>query len=150
MGATAKSGARLSAKTPLSLTFDVPEAGRYLLWVKLALRDGSGRKGALVLRLNRKKFAWRPSFNFVSFGHAGPTPGIFMWDAAPVRTLGGVALAKGRLKVDLTSRRALDADVAEVVLTNDFGWRPDGITCWLPVNPPWLKEPAPTLKAGRR
>ena len=149
MGATAKSGARLSAKTPLSLTFDVPEAGRYLLWVKLALRDGSGRKGALVLRLNRKKFAWRPSFNFVSFGHAGATPGIFMWDAAPERTRKGFQAPKGRLKVELTSRKKFEAEVAEVVLTDDFGWRPDGITCWLPVNPPWLREPVARMP-GRR
>lgn len=149
MGATAKAAVLVNKAAPLTVTFDVPRAGRYLLWIKFAPTKQASRRAVAVLRVNGKAFAWRPPFNFVSFGHAGATPGIFMWDAAPERTRKGFQAPKGRLKVELTSRKKFEAEVAEVVLTDDFGWRPDGITCWLPVNPPWLREPVARMP-GRR
>ena len=49
-------------------------------------------------------------------------------------------LSKGRLSLALTTQGDSRFEVAEVMLTNDLGLLPDGIHCYRPGNPEWLKE----------
>jgi len=136
MGAAANRAHRLPTDGPLSVSFDVPADGEYVMWVKLTPR-GATRRFGLVTTVNGRAIAWSPSFNFIAFGHSGPTPGIFKWDMVgfdrPEREQ-RVALKKGPATLECKAE-AGEVEIAEVVLTNDLGWQPNGIINWLPVNP---------------
>ena len=133
MNATADRAHRLTRKTPLTVTFNAPEDGEYVIWAKMA---ACSRKRGRYLRavVNGKRLSWRLAFVFVNTGHGGPVPGVFMWDTVGGKVFGQERLQLKRGPVKVTLQNSGDGvDVAELVLTNDLGWRPKGIQSFLPV-----------------
>jgi Fibronectin type III domain/Carbohydrate binding domain len=135
---------RVTSSNPLNLSLDVPKSGEYLIWAKVAVGKGYSRKRGLVVRVNGKRITWKPAFNFVSIGHSGPTPGVFVWDVIGTDRMERITLPKGKVKLEISAPKGGEFFFAEFVLTNNFGWQPDGISSWLPVSQPWLKERIPT------
>ena len=152
MGALAERAHRLTADGALTVSFDVPREDRYLVWMKLAAHRWS-YKWTLTVRLNGREVQWGPRFGFVSVGHAGPTPGVFMWDTLRLRAPDSdprLHLKPGRLDLRIDPPAQGDVAIAEVVLTSDLGWQPRGVHGWLPVDPAWLNEPIPAYAPPAR
>lgn len=148
MHAWADTRHRLHEDGPLELTVELPHDGRYLVWVKSATVN-AGRPAELTVKLNDRRIRWRPAFNFVSIGHGGPTPGVFVWDVVnPTEpdTPRVLELDKGKLTVEISSPAGTPVDIDRVVITDNLGWTPKGIRSWLPGAPGWLDEPVPTMK----
>ena len=144
MGAFAVRAHRLTKSTALSVDLDVPADGDYVLWVKYALIK---RKGGSSIRLVADKqvgqVGW--SLRYVAASYSAPSAAVFVWE--PAQTGVGrynhtrvFRLRKGRVAVAVSARSDSELEVAEVLLTNDLGLQPDGIHCWRPGNPKWLKE----------
>ena len=138
-GALAVRAHRLAKSTPLSMELDVPSDGEYALWVKYGVIEG---RGPVAIRIGEANQAMHVggALNYID-----RRAGVFVWEAAKAATGGSVQtrvlkLSKGRLSLALTTQGDSRFEVAEVMLTNDLGLLPDGIHCYRPGNPEWLKE----------
>ena len=143
VGAFAETARVLARSKPVEAVLGVPRDGQYLLWMKFAVRPGS-RFRSLRVTINGRAMSWRPALEFVSIGHSGPVPGIFMWDTVGTAKPAGsqvLELKAGPVNIVLSPpSSAAELEVAELVLTNDMGWQPKGIHSYLAPDRPWTKK----------
>ncbi len=125
---------------PLKLQVNIPETGKYVIWLKLALAQQRGSKvrvgkyPSLRVSVGKKTVNWNLGLNRASLGHGGPVPGLFVWDL--VGQAGDknqiFELKKGIQDIiirDVVSDGAVN--VAEIIVTDDFGFEPEGIVNWM-------------------
>lgn len=147
MGAFAERAHRLTKANPLSLSFDVPSDGEYVVWVKYGLAKSEGSAAIrLAMAEERAQLGW--ALRFVGSGHSSNmtyNASAFVWEASQT----GVGrynhtkvsdLKKGQVKLALHIDSDSQLEVAEVVLTTDLGFQPKGIHCYRPGNPEWIED----------
>jgi hypothetical protein len=70
----------------LKLQVNIPQTGKYVIWLKLALAQQRGNKArvgkypSLRISAGKKTVNWNLGLNRASLGHGGPVPGLFVWD----------------------------------------------------------------------
>ena len=147
MGAFAEKAHRLTKSTPLSVPFNVPADGQYVVWVKYGLVK---REGSLAIRIttDSEKATVGGALNFLGSGHSSSfkhNAGPLAWEPGQTglgrynRTY-GFELKQGNVEITLQTAGDSEFEVAESVVTDDLGFQPAGIHCYRPGNPEWLGE----------
>lgn len=122
------------AEAPLSVDFTLPRDDIYLAWVRIASRDE--KRGNVHVSLDGERImggAYIP-WEFVTRGHGGPIRDTRLWvplqmRAALPREMREIAAGQHALGVEAAAD--IDAVIDRVVITNDLGWRPRGISSFL-------------------
>jgi hypothetical protein len=112
---------------PVEIAFDVPRADSYVVWVQFKPSSVALNSTVGVSVDGERERSWKPMWDFVCKGLGRPEPVAF-WDmmAGPEPFLPLVPLAAGGHKLVLQSRDK--ADIESVIVTNDRGFVPEGIT----------------------
>ena len=120
----------------LEVPFELPREGDYALWLEIA----PGEK----VRHGEDTVSWRIDdgdqqrtrlwFDIVCKGHAGSTPGVFFWDTLrPTPARKPIHLTAGAHVLRISAPDIRSAQTRRMVITNDLGYLPEGITSWLGV-----------------
>jgi len=121
----------------LQIPFELPAAGEYAIWVQTepAERTRSGRS-TMDWRLDENP--WQSTnlwFDITCKGHSGSIPGTAFWDLLrgwPARQSVKIGAGKHTLALKATKIRA--SKTRQVIITNDLGYEPKGMTSWLGVD----------------
>ncbi len=122
------------AVAPLSVDFTLPRNDTYVAWVRIASRDE--KRGNVNVSLDGERVMGGASvpWQFVTRGHGGPVKDTRFWVRLEMRgerprELREIAAGAHTLGVEAAT--AIDAVIDRVVVTNDLGWRPTGISSFL-------------------
>jgi len=123
------------AEAPLSVDFTLPRDDTYVAWVRIQSNDE--QRGNVNVSLDGERImggAYIP-WEFVTKGHGGPIAGTPFW--VPLQMRGEAPrpmreIAAGEHTLGVESAADIDALIDRVVVTNDLGWRPEGISSFLP------------------
>lgn len=121
---------RALENTPLEVEFRVSREDDYVLW--LQLRPVNVFNDArMTVSVDRRRIRWEPMWDFVCVGHGGPNPVPF-WDmvAGPQRGWPIHRLKAGTHRLTLQLERG-QTEVLKLIVTNDRGFVPEGITSFL-------------------
>ncbi len=119
------------------IPFDLPSSGEYAVWLQAEPSESvrSGRSG-MDWRLDDGE--WRSTrlwFAITSKGHAGSTPGVAFWDLLRVSSARSpMPISAGAHALTLRAPSIRACRTRRVVITNDLGYEPDGMTSWLGVD----------------
>ncbi len=121
---------------PLTADFTLPRDDTYLAWVRIYSRDE--KRGNVGVFLDGEKIMGGADipWEFVTRGHGGPIKDTEFWVPLQMKTerprpLREIAAGEHTLRVE--AEKTIDAVIDRVVVTNDLGWRPKGISSFLPV-----------------
>ena len=125
---------------PLTLSLNIPETGKYLLWIKAGIaakRDESSRISKypiLKVDIGHNSISWNSGLNLASLGHVGPVPGVFVWSKAGAPGDGTelIPLKQGKVDIKISAPDPQTrVNLSEIILTDNFGFEPEGIVNWL-------------------
>ncbi len=130
MVAVAVTGSLLEG--PVSLDFDAPAGGNYILWLRVASRDEARPKPVTVTLDGETVVSkWTLPMKYVTRGHGGPIKDTWLWVAVPLQTVRPRAvglLQVGAHTVEIGQTTSADVAVDGAILTNDLSYLPEGIT----------------------
>lgn len=120
--------------SPLDVTFALPRDGRYAVWLRLKPINAASQ-GRLQYRLDRSQQRWEPRWDVVTLGTGAASSAPF-WDVMPGPEVGSMVhqLASGPQRLTLQSAGPT-AEVQSLLVTNDLGYVPEGITSLLAPGP---------------
>ena len=127
---------------PPKLSFHVRRGGAYVLWAKVrSLETDRARKRHMSARTRFSLVldggaprAWRPRFDLVSIGHAGPFKDQPFWDRVPLGPpiwYPVVDLNPGAHTLTIKWPKGAKMKIDEFLLTNDLSHRPKGVTSFI-------------------
>ncbi|MCD6360407.1 MAG: hypothetical protein J7M38_06020, partial [Armatimonadetes bacterium] len=119
-------------QAPVSVSFEVPRDDDYVLWLRVASRDGQRRPSRPRVTLDGETVTgrWIIPMKYVTKGHGGPIKDTWLWVTVPLGKVRPVAvrtLAAGAHKVEIGRIRSGDIAVDGAVVTNDLSWLPEGV-----------------------
>lgn len=125
------------------VAFDCPEETDIVIWTKWCSYDskGHGTKGSLRVAIDGKSLGDSGiRFGYICVGHGGPVPGHWLWNFSapltgdPGKERFGFRVGKGSHTVRLSAAKDSDMECGGVIVTNDFGFLPEGAyTSFLPM-----------------
>ncbi|NOZ19741.1 MAG: fibronectin type III domain-containing protein [Planctomycetes bacterium] len=119
------------SKQGVGVEFTLPRDDTYAIWAQVKTHKNSGVK-SLGLRFDHgKRRHWRPMWDFVSVGHGGPVDAP-LFDTIKIKTEHAahdprIALKAGQHRLVLSASKG-DVELLSMVVTNDLGFVPKGIT----------------------
>lgn len=114
--------------TPVSVSFDVPHDGQYLLWAELQAQHVTSNEKIAVLLDGAKRPIFRPMWDYVTTGWDNPagTP-FFDTLKSDGQTNPWYALKAGSHHLEFTLPTGT-AEIVSFTATNDAGYLPEGIS----------------------
>jgi len=111
---------------PIEIAFELPRADTYVVWVRLKPAGVSINSTVGVSLDGERERSWKPTWDFVCKGIVPEA--VWFWDtvAGPESCSPVFTLTAGSHKLVLQSRDKAEIDC--VVVTNDRGFVPEGIT----------------------
>jgi hypothetical protein len=122
---------KTASSEPVEMEFRVPREDEYVLWLQLKPVKVNEQERAVVSLDGGRPVRWEPMWDFVCVGHIAPNP-ISFWDAVGGAQHGWPVhrLKSGAHRLSLRLDRG-EAEVQTMIVTNDRGFVPEGITSFL-------------------
>lgn len=132
-----KADATWPNENALRVPFKLPVDGEYAVWLQVEPAERV-RSGSSTMDWQLDEGKWRSTrlwFDITGRGHAGSTPGITFWDLLrPSSPRLPITINAGSHTLALKAPAIRASKTHRVVITNDLGYEPEGLTSWLGVD----------------
>ena len=121
---------------PLAIPLHAPRDDRYLVWIELKAGSVTSNQYLSAQLDKAQSMYWDPTWAIVCVGHDNPQPIPFSGTLQPQgKHDPWHRLDAGDHRLELSLPKG-SAEVLSVTLTNDAGFVPEGITCFVPDSNP--------------